>query len=126
MNLFQWITLPVMVGLLAWEVIDRRRRTVSPGFWLIRCLVWIGVGAAIADPTLVQRVATVIGIGRGTDAVVYLFVLLFLATSFYFYWQKVVLQRQITLMVRHIALQEARRGTDAAAVTQPPEIIGPA
>jgi small membrane protein len=110
LNLFQWVTLPVVFGLLLWELIDRRRRIASPGFWLVRCLVWVAAGVAIADPHVVQRVATAIGIGRGTDAVVYLFVLLFVIMSFYFYWQKVLLQRQITLLVRHIAIHEARQG----------------
>jgi hypothetical protein len=110
MNLFQWLTLPAVAAVLLWELLDRKRRTASPGFWAIRCLVWLAAGAAIADPYLVQLLATAVGIGRGTDAVIYLFVLMFLATSFYFYWQKVILQRQITQLVRHIALQEARRG----------------
>jgi hypothetical protein len=109
-TLFQWLTLPVVLGLLIRELIDRRRRTASPGFWIIRCLVWIAAGTAIARPQLVQEVATAIGIHRGTDLVLYLFVLLFLVTSFYFYWQKVTLQRQITVLVRHLAIQEARRG----------------
>jgi small membrane protein len=112
---FQWLTLPVVLGLLLWELIDRRRRAASPGFWLLRCLVWIAAAVAIYSPDLVQDVATAIGIHRGTDAVLYLFVLLFLVTSFYFYWQKVLLQRQITLLVRHLALREARRGADIAA-----------
>jgi hypothetical protein len=109
-NLFQWLTLPVVFGLLARELIDRRRRTAAPGFWLIRCLVWVAAGTAIADPDGVQWVATRIGITRGTDLVLYLFVLVFLGTSFYFYSQKVAMQRQITLLVRHIAINEARRG----------------
>jgi hypothetical protein len=118
-NLFQWLTLPVVFGLLLWELIDRRRRALSPGFWLIRCLVWIAAGLAISDPALVQEVATAIGINRGTDLVLYLFVLLFMIGSFYFYWQKVMLQRQITLVVRHIAIQEARRGTNSTNAPGP-------
>jgi hypothetical protein len=59
----------------------------------------------------VQQLATAIGIGRGADVVLYLFVLAFLATAFYFYSRTVQLQRQVTQLVRHIAIQEARRGT---------------
>jgi hypothetical protein len=115
LNLFQWITLPVVVALLVWELADRRRRAFSTGFWLIRCLVWIAAAAAIADPNILQRVADTIGIHRGTDVVLYVFVLLFVAFSFYFYWQNTVLQRQITLLVRHIAVQEAQRGAGESA-----------
>jgi hypothetical protein len=117
MNLFQWITLPIVVALLAWELADRRRRAFSTGFWLIRCLVWIAAGATIADPNLLQGVADAMGIHRGTDVVLYVFVLLFVAFSFYFYWQNVVLQRQITLLVRHLAVQAAQRGPGETALT---------
>ena len=123
LNLFQKLTLPAVIGLLLWELVDSRRRRVSPGFWLFRCIVWTAAAVAIADPALVQDIATAMGIGRGTDAILYLFVLLFLATSFYFYWQKVVLQRQITILVRHLAIREAqlvdnsRPGLDESIVT---------
>jgi hypothetical protein len=125
MNLFQWLTLPVVAGLFVWELVDRRRRMVSPGFWLLRCLVWVAAAVAIFDPAIVQRLATLMGIGRGTDAVLYLFVLLFLATSFYFYWQKVVLQRQITLLTRHLAIREARRGKGGVGPDVPSAVVEP-
>ena len=64
MNLFQLLTLPVVVGLLLWELLDRRRRRVSTAFWLTRCVVWVAAGIAIYRPGLVQDVATAIGIGR--------------------------------------------------------------
>jgi hypothetical protein len=116
---FQIVALSVLGAVLVWEL-AARRRTGSRGFWLFRCLVWAATAAAIADPNLVQRVARLAGIGRGADVVFYLFVLLFLAASFYFYGQKVRLQQQITELVRHLALQEPRRGTDAADQAAPP------
>jgi hypothetical protein len=125
MNLFPWLTVPVVIGMLVWELVDRRRRLTSPVFWLIRCLVWIAVGVAIEYPGIVQDVATAIGIGRGADVVLYLFVLLFVASSFYFYWQKVILQRQITLLVRHLAIGEARRGGDLSTGGHAASDVGP-
>lgn len=116
MNPFQWLTLPFVVAVLLWEVIDRRRWASSPLFWLVRCFVWVAAGVTIADPALVQGLASAVGIGRGADAVLYLFVLSFLATTFYFYSQKVALQRQVTVLVRHLAIREAARGPDG----QPP------
>ena len=110
LNLFQWLTLPVVIGVLLWELFGRRRRADSPGFRLIRCVVWIAAAVTIANPAIIQRLATAIGIGRGVDVIVYLFALLFLASTFYFYSQKVLLQRQITQLVRHLAIREARHG----------------
>ena len=51
---------------------------MSPGFWMLRCLVWIGAALAIADPAMVQRIASLTGIATGTNLVLYLFVLGFL------------------------------------------------
>jgi small membrane protein len=62
---------------------------------------------AIADPMITVRIARAIGIERGTDLVVYTFALAFLGTSFFFYSRLVRMQRQITELVRHIAIREA-------------------
>jgi hypothetical protein len=77
--------------------------------WL-RILVWLTAALAIWRPDSVTQVAHWLGIGRGADVVLYAFVLAFLATSFYWYSQHVLVQRQLTEIVRHLALKEARRG----------------
>ncbi len=65
---------------------------------------------AIAQPLLITRLANAIGIGRGADVVLYLFVLAFLGTVFFFYSQQVRLQRDLTTLASHLALREPRRG----------------
>jgi hypothetical protein len=110
MNLFQWLTLPALSAILAAECFALVRKS---GGWkprLLRCTVWGAAAAAIIDPDLLQTVATRIGIGRGADLVLYLGVLAFVAVSFYFYSRYVRLQRQLTDIVRHLAIQNARRG----------------
>lgn len=109
MNAFQWITLP-MLGLLlvrdGLALVARR-----PSFRrdrLVRWAVWAAALVAIANPELTSWAANAIGIQRGTDLVLYLFVLAFLGTAFYFYSQSVRLHRQLTDVVRHLAIREAR------------------
>lgn len=121
MNLFQWITLPV-VGLLL--VLDGYailfRRPTFRRDRLIRWVVWAAAFAAIYNPNLTSEVAQSIGIQRGTDLVLYLFVLAFLGTAFYFYSQYIRLHRQMTDVVRHVAINEAHRGqSDAPDPNQP-------
>jgi hypothetical protein len=111
MNLFQWVTLPVLGLLLVWEIARLARGPVSWGAWLLRCLTWLAAAAAIARPDLVQAVASTLGIGRGTDVVLYFFVFVVVGTSFYFYSRYVRLQRELTSVVRHLAIQQARRGS---------------
>ncbi|MGL4421078.1 MAG: DUF2304 family protein [Gemmataceae bacterium] len=49
------------------------------------------------------------GIGRGADAILYGFVLAFLWVSFWQYSQYLRLQRDLTQVVRYVAIQEARQ-----------------
>jgi hypothetical protein len=122
MNTFQWVTISGLGLLFLWEVLGIWRGLGSRAFWLFRCLVWLAAAITIAWPDLVQEIATAIGIGRGADVVLYAFALAFLGVSFYFYSRYIRLQRQLTLVVRFLAIQQARRGgsttdsTDASVV----------
>jgi hypothetical protein len=114
MNLFQWLTISVLCVLLLWELKARRRRIPATSIWLLRFAIWLAAGLAIAFPEKTNDIARSIGIGRGADVVMYCFVLAFLFTSFYFYSRMVHLQREVTLLVRHLALREAQRGSEKA------------
>ncbi len=110
MNTFQWILSPLL-GLAALAELIRLRRSWSHPFHrLLRMTVWLAAMAAIAEPTLVTRFANAIGIGRGADVVLYLFVLAFLAVSFSLYSNQMRLQRRISKLVTHISVREAQRG----------------
>jgi hypothetical protein len=110
LTLFQWIALSILSLLLVYEAVSLWRRPVARRAGLVRFLVWALAAVGIADPLLVSWVAQAIGIGRGADVVLYLFVLTFLAAAFYFYSRCVQLERQVTQLVRHLAIQEARQG----------------
>jgi len=108
MNIFQWIAVPLL-GLLF--LLDLRRLLQRPGFRLdrvLRCLTWLAAAVAIADPALTVAAANAVGIARGTDLVLYVFVLVFLAVAFHLYARTVRLERQMTDLVRHIAISDAR------------------
>ena len=108
MNLFQWLTVPPLAVLALFDLSRAlvRRPRFRPDL-LLRAAVWAAGAVAIADPMITVRLARAIGIERGTDLVVYVFALAFLGTSFFFYSRLVRMQRQITELVRHIAIQEA-------------------
>jgi hypothetical protein len=91
---------------------------------VVRCLVWLAAAVGIAFPQLLTQIALALSIGRGADLVLYLSVLAFLATSFYFYSRCVSLQRQMTQLVRHLAVREARRGAeDVNGTAREPEPV---
>ncbi len=113
MNAFQWITLSVLGVLLVRDGLGLVFR--APTFRrdrLVRWVVWAAAFAAILNPDLTVVAANAIGIQRGTDLVLYVFVLAFLGTAFYFYAQSTRLHRQLTDVVRHIAIQEAQKQND--------------
>jgi hypothetical protein len=110
MTPFQYLSLSCLAALFVLEMAGFRRDPAGRGPRLLRALVWLAAGVAIAWPDLTQELAQVLHIGRGADLVFYLFVLAFLGAAFYFYSRLVRMQRQITQLVRHIAIQEARQG----------------
>ena len=110
---FQIIAVSILGLLLLRDLWNWSRPYPGKFVRLLRCLVWIGAGVAIADPWLVQSVATALGIGRAADAVLYVFVLAFLWVSFYLYTRCLRLEREITALTRHLAIREATRGPEA-------------
>ena len=116
MTLFQWISLSVLGLLLVRELARVRNGPISLRFRLFRCLVWLGAAVTIADPMLVQRLAMAVGIGRGADVVLYLFVLTSIGTSFCFYSRYVRLQRQITELVRYLAIRDVTKSAGESSL----------
>lgn len=110
MTLFQIIVLTLLGLIVVGELVQIVRRRKLTGFAAVRVLVWTGSAVAIAVPETVQQAAIWLGIGRGADVVLYLFVLAFLVVSFYQYAGLVRLHRQLTEVVRRLAILEARRG----------------
>jgi small membrane protein len=110
MNLFQWLMLPILATLFFADIIGLVRKPGGRRLRLVRAAVWAVAALAIAHPELPQAVANVFGIGRGADLVLYLSVVAFLGVSFYFYSRYFRLQGQLAEVVRHLAIQNARRG----------------
>ncbi|MDR3637800.1 MAG: DUF2304 domain-containing protein [Isosphaeraceae bacterium] len=110
MKLFQYIAVATLLAALLSEAARavRRRRVSTMG--LIRGLTWITAAVTILFPELVQAAALRVGIHRGTDLILYVFILLFIFTSFYFYARHRQIQRQVTELIRSHAIEHARRG----------------
>jgi hypothetical protein len=113
---FQLLAIAFLAVNLLLDIRRELRGSGHRGLRWLRILVWLTAGLAIWRPDSVTQVAHWLGIGRGADVVLYVFVLAFLATSFYWYSQHVLVQRQLTEIVRHLALKEARRGGEDATI----------
>jgi len=79
---------------------------------LPECLLWTGLWAGVAvvvlDPNLTQHVARVLGVGRGVDAVFYLTIVLLFYLVFRVHMRMRGLERQLTELVRKLALFSAK------------------
>ena len=103
LNIFQLVIVPLVALLFIRSIIllgraNRRRAAV---IWAI---LWLAAGITILRPGTTILVARILGIGRGTDLVLYIFVIAFLMAAFYFYNRMLKLEAALTAIVRHLSL----------------------
>jgi hypothetical protein len=108
MSLFQvgGLGLSLVVALLLVLAVVRRRarlRTALP--WIV---LWAASAAAFTWPESTGVLARKLGVDRGADLISYLSVLAMLAGFLWVSLRLRSLRRQITLLVRQLALSEAR------------------
>lgn len=71
-------------------------------------LVIVGLGiVAVLWPMITTQVANAIGVGRGTDLVLYVLVMVFIYTALATSQRIHHLERQLTLLVRELAIHRA-------------------
>lgn len=71
---------------------------------LAKVLVWLCFAGAVFQPDLIQRLAGAANIGRGADLLLYGLTVFVVLTTFHFMDQFESQRRQLTLLVREIAL----------------------
>jgi len=106
MSVFQYLALTVLlllsISTLRAGIRGRVRRRIV-AFWL---LVWITTGVFAAWPHGTLIVARAVGIGRGTDLVLYSFVFVVLIGFFYIYSRFRRVERDLTRLVRELAVRD--------------------
>jgi len=105
LTLFQWIVVPFLFLLCLQSLVLMARGTHwrSAG---ARAILWFAAAAAVLRPGITIIIASKLGIGRGTDLVLYLFIIGSLGAAFYFFGRAVRLETAITALVRQSALHE--------------------
>jgi hypothetical protein len=107
MNLFQGLVLGFFFVLAAFTIVAAfggavRKRIVA--FWMA---VWVLGATTIIWPHFTAVAAHALGIGRGADLLLYLSVLVMFVAFFYVYTRFRKLDRELTLLVRRLAIQNA-------------------
>lgn len=75
---------------------------------LFLVLFVVGSAAAILFPTALTRLANVLGVGRGSDLLLYILVIAFIGSLAMASRRATELGRKLTAVTRALALQEAR------------------
>jgi hypothetical protein len=109
MSLFQILAIGSLAVVMLGELARLGQGRISIGSWFVRTTIWLAALVAIARPLLLQSIANLLGIGRGTDVLLYLLVFVFLGTSFFLYSRTILLERQVTELIRRYALDNAQR-----------------
>jgi hypothetical protein len=117
MNGFQGLVLALLV-VLAFATMRAavrggvRKRIAT--FWM---LIWLGTGIGVLWPRSTVLAARALGIGRGADLVLYCTAFAMLGGFFYIYTRFRRLDRQITVLVRRLAVEHPLLPGGAGAET---------
>ena len=109
LNLFQQVVVPIMGFLTVATIVAGARDWLKKREAVLLALLWLAIGISILLPGLTQRVARLLGIDRGTNLVVYLTFLMVVVGFFFVYRSLTNMRRDITLLVRHVAIRDANQ-----------------
>lgn len=107
MNLFQILALVVVVSLLTLTVVAALRGWATRREGVVWTLLWLTAGVAILWPGVTKIVANALGIGRGADLLLYCTVVVMMLGFLMVYVRLRRIRRELTLLVRHLAIRDA-------------------
>lgn len=105
-----WIQFLLIAAIIVLAVFMMRRTGADSHLAIRRLLMGLFVVVAVLSvlfPKWLSWLAGLVGVGRGTDLVLYGLIVMFLAFVYSQYRRNIALQRQLTLLARKIALLEA-------------------
>ncbi len=115
---FQVVFVPICLALALHAALRVWRRRVRRRWGILVTAGWLATAWLIAYPASTFVVAQRLGIGRGTDLVMYLAVLSGLFAAGYFYDRYRRLEVIVTELVRRDALSHAQHGGTSDNATQ--------
>lgn len=104
MNLFQIIAVSGLLFIVVVEWLRLYRGKTNLMGPILRSFIWLSAVGFILFPDSLTYIAHWLGIGVGANLLLYLLTLSFIAVSFMLYARIVQLRRQMTILVRHLAL----------------------
>lgn len=106
-GLFQILFSVFAIGALVATFLQYKQQGLSGRAGLFWTLIWLGAWAVVVWPSSTQRLASALGIGRGTDVVVYAAIAAIFFLLFRLHVKMETVSRQITQVVRREAVANA-------------------
>ena len=120
MTSFQWIALAVLAVPFVITLVLTVRRVIAPRVGLAWGLLWVAAAVLIARPELTAIIARALGIGRGTDLVLYVAILGMIFGFFTVYVRLRSIESDLTRIVRELALRSAEEPDEKRATQSEP------
>ena len=107
MTSFQWIAFVILGISFTLTLTLTVRRVIAPRVGFAWAMLWVAAAVAIARPELTAMVARALGIGRGTDLVLYVAILAMVFGFFAVYVRMRRIESDLTKIVRELAIRGA-------------------
>ena len=108
----QWIKIPLVVAaILIFVMVFRHRKRVelrAGSRVLVLSLAALAV-LSIIDPDIPQAIASLLGVARGTDLLLYVLIVVFVLTTLGLYFRLREVDQHLRRLVRSIAIEDAIR-----------------
>lgn len=127
MSLFQVLALSIVGCLFVASIVAMWRGWGTLRESVTWALVWLAAAVAIIWPGVTKLIANVLGIGRGADLLLYCAVVVMMVGFLMVYVRLRRIRRELTLLVRHLAIRDAVINTSPGATEagsnpdQPPQ-----
>ena len=116
MSLFQILVLALAAFLFTGSLVATIKGWLTRREGLVWTLVWLAAGVTVAWPGVTAIIARALGIGRGADLVLYCSVIVMIVGFLMIYSRLRAVRRDLTLLVRRLAITEA-----ATTTSTPPQ-----
>ena len=107
MTLIKVLLILSFLALLGWGFRHRAHVGLRAGLRLAAIVLTGAAIASVINPNLTTSAANLVGVARGTDLVLYLFIVIFIATSIGSYFRFREQDRRLVEVVRASAIREA-------------------
>lgn len=103
----QLVLLVIILFALSRVILRAKEKMISPRLGIFWVFIWVAALIGILAPATTTRIASLFGVGRGVDIIVYISLTLLFYLVFRVYVAIEDLRHQITFLIRQIALQNS-------------------